>query len=108
MSDARTLFMEEFGRYFAAVSPQSPVGACRRCLMLCDRTEVDPSERCPAEILRVGLDKVTDAGLHDWQGFTDKAALEEFVRTNIDTYKDLVAQAQQVVQIKPVEASEEA
>lgn len=111
MADAKTLFMAEFGNYFEQVSPDNPVGVCARCLALRTRTEVDPQERCPVELLagivRGGMDKVTSADTHDWKRFIDRDELEQFVKSNVLAYKTLVAQAVKVAVIAPAVEEEQ-
>jgi hypothetical protein len=103
MTDANALFMAEFGSYFERVSAASPVGVCTKCLALRDRTEVDPQERCPVDLLRVGFDKVTSADQHEWKGFTSRAELEEYIKLNIPRYKELVEKAAEFVVLAPAE-----
>lgn len=95
------LFQAEFGSYFAAVSPQNPIGACAKCLCLRSRHEVDPQEKCPADLLQSGLGDVRTAGPHDWVGFTERQPLQDFVQQNIGRFRQLVEQASQSVALRP-------
>jgi len=97
MADQQALFMAEFGEYFAAVSPQNPIGVCTSCLLLRSRAEVDNSEKCPVS-LAADLKDITAAEQHAWKGFTEREQLEAFVKENIGKYQAVVkAAAEQVV-----------
>lgn len=101
------LFQAEFGQYFTAVSPETPVGVCSKCLTMRSRTEVDPQEKCPSDLLQSGLEDVSAAQPHDWVGFTEAAPLQEFVQSNIPRFRQIVEQAAQMVAIEPRENLEE-
>ena len=103
MASAHQLFQAEFGQYFDSVSATSPVGACTKCVALRTRDEVDPQEKCPADLLMVGLDKINDAGDHNWIGFSERDKLETFVKENMPRFRELVEKAQAVIVIQPDE-----
>lgn len=100
------LFQAEFGQYFTSVSPENPIGVCSKCLTLRDRNEVDPQEKCPADLLQSGLSDVGAAQLHDWVGFTEAEPLQDFVQKNITRFRQIVEQAAQVVALEPEDEQE--
>lgn len=97
------LFQAEFGQYFQSVSADSPVGVCSKCLTMRSRDEVDPQEKCPADLLQTGMSDVNSAQPHDWMGFTEAEPLQEFVQQNISRFRQIVEQAAEAVQIEPEE-----
>jgi len=106
MSNPQELFHAEFGQYIQSVSSENRIGVCSKCLTVRSRDEVDPQERCPADLLRVGMEEINRAGQHEWVGFTDSAKLEEFLKSSFRQFKQLSEQAAQVVNIEPADGSE--
>ena len=76
------LFQAEFGQYFSAVSADSPVGVCSKCITVRSRDEVDSNEKCPADLLQSGMSDVNAAKLLDWVGFSEAEKLKEFIQQN--------------------------
>ena len=91
------LFQAEFGQYFSAVSADSPVGVCSKCITVRSRDEVDSNEKCPADL------DVNAAKLHDWVGFSEAEKLKEFIQQNISRFRQLVEQASVEVTIEPTD-----
>lgn len=98
------LFQEEFGQYIQTVSEENRIGVCSKCLTVRSRDEVDPQERCPADLIRVGLEDINRAAQHEWTGFTEADKLEAFLKENFPRFKHLAQQAAETVQL---EASDE-
>jgi len=97
------IFQAEFGQYFQSVSAASPVGVCSKCLAMRARQEVDPQEKCPADLLQSGMSDISSAQPHDWIGFTESDPLKEFVQQNIARFRQIVEQAAERVHIQPEE-----
>lgn len=107
MATEKQLFHQEFGAYFAAVSPNTRVGVCVDCLTLRTRLDLDPDELCPAKLLPHGFRPPPDAKetcKHNWRGFTDRKALEAFVRDNFPRFRELAAQAESLLPDQSPEA----
>lgn len=96
MTNERELFHQEFGAYFQIVSEETPVGVCSDCLAVRSRSDVDPKEKCPSYLMRIELDIAEDAtGTHQWQPFTERVALEAFVKERFPAFKELLDATQQ-------------
>ncbi len=82
MADTR-VFDAEVGNYLNVVSPSTPVGVCTTCGILRLRAEVHKQEPCPALVITGSWQDAADAGGHSWQGFTDRAELEAYLKGTI-------------------------
>lgn len=103
MSNSPELFQAEFGQYIQSVSEQNRIGVCSKCLTVRSRDEVDPQEKCPADLVRVGMEDISRAGQHEWVGFTESEKLEEFLKSSFRQFKTLTEQAAQSVLIEPAD-----
>jgi hypothetical protein len=94
VASRQRLFEQEVGAYLAAVSPSNRVGVCKKCLAIRFPTEVDGRECCPASLVEVGLEHADRAETHDWEAFTERAALEQFVGEHMrgGTFQSLLEQ----------------
>ena len=99
MSSPAELFHAEFGQYIQTVSDSNKIGVCSKCLTVRSRDEVDAQERCPADLVRLGLEDLSRAGQHEWVGFTESAKLEEFLKSSFRQFKQLAEQAAAAVRI---------
>lgn len=98
MATEKELFHQEFGAYFQIVSTENPVGVCSDCLAVRSRSDVDPQEKCPSYLMSVALDtEESPLGIHQWQPFTERAALEGFVKERFPAFKQLLDATQQRV-----------
>ena len=101
------LFQAEFGQYIKLVSDDNRIGVCSKCLTVRSRDEVDPQERCPADLVRAGMEDVNRAAQHEWVGFTDSAGIEAFLKENFPRFKHLAEQATEAVQIEQADEPDE-
>jgi len=96
----KQLFQAEFGQYMQSVSDDNRIGVCSKCLTVRSRDEVDPQERCPADLVRAGMDEINRAAQHEWVGFTESSKLESFLKEHFPRFKQLAAEAADMVQME--------
>lgn len=101
------IFQAEFGQYIQAVSDDNRMGVCSKCITVRSREEVDPQERCPADLVRVGMDDINRADQHEWVGFTESDKLEAFLKENFSRFKQLAEEAAGMVQMEQADEQDE-
>lgn len=93
---ARAIMEAEVGSYMKTVSPATPVGVCRGCLIVRTRQEFDALERCPSALLAVGLGEGEGAPKHQWASASSREELTQLLKEGAPRMKALRALAGEI------------